>query len=310
MTLALELLLKMRPQPTLRFLRAALASECPLIPVLVTAGVPHYEATEFHRRMSGAGELVDGRWVSEIRSAYAELVNTETPTPRRLEQVPDADRPREKALRSGIGALSEAELLALLLRTGGAQDGVLELAERLLRQHDGLIGLSGFDVDELMRAHGLGPAKASEVCAAFEIGRRLSSAKRRTRPLMRVPEEVVATLRADLVGLRHEELWCLPLDVRSRLISEPRTVSRGDVDGTDAGPRAFFRAALSAGATSCIAVHNHPTGDAHPSQADREVTRRLIAAGRAIDVPLVDHVIIGDEGRFTSLRRDQPELFR
>ena len=115
---------------------------------------------------------------------------------------------------------------------------------------------------------------------------------------------------ADLVLLQHEELYCLPLDPQSRLIGVPRRVSAGDVDGTDAGPRAFMRLALSAGATSCIAVHNHPTGDPTPSAADIAVTRRLAAAGRSIDVPLVDHVVLGDGGRFISLRQEEPGVFR
>jgi DNA repair protein RadC len=155
----------------------------------------------------------------------------------------------------------------------------------------------------------MGPAKAAEIAAAFEIGRRLAQSKRRTRPSLRTPEDVAELLSADLVGLRHEELWCLPLDVHSRLIGEPRVISKGDIDGTDAGPRAFFRQALAAGAASCIAVHNHPTGDATPSAADRAATSKLVAAGRAIGVALVDHFIIGDGGRVTSLRRVEPRLF-
>ncbi len=102
----------------------------------------------------------------------------------------------------------------------------------------------------------------------------------------------------------------MPLDPHSRLIGEPRMVSRGDVDGTDASPRALFRIALSVGATSCIAVHNHPTGDPTPSAADRAVTLRLVAAGRTVDLPLVDHVIVGDGGRCASLRTQEPSLFR
>ena len=106
-----------------------------------------------------------------------------------------------------------------------------------------------------------------------------------------------------------DRLWCLPLDRQSRLIGAPRVVSKGDVDGTDAGPRAFFRAALTAGAVSAIAVHNHPSGDPSPSAADREVTRRLVQAGRTVDVALVDHLVLG-LGAYVSLRRDAGELFR
>jgi DNA repair protein RadC len=273
---------------------------------LIQAGVPHYDGADYLRRLESAGELAAGTWAAEARAAYRALLEP----PRRLERLPEQERPREKALRSGIEVLGDDELLALLLRTGGGGEGVLEFARRLLADHDGLAGLAGLDIGELCSAHGVGPAKAAEIAAAFELGRRLRLARRRERPTLRTPEEVVAALGPDLLALRHEELWCLPLDPRSRLLGEPRMVSRGDVDGTDAGPRAFFRIALAAGATTCIAVHNHPSGDATPSAADRAVTQRLVAAGRAIDVGLVDHVVIGDGGRFTSLRRSDPALFR
>lgn len=306
MPLALEPLLTLRPEPTRRFLAVALPLDRLALEALTAAGVPHYDGAEFLRRLESAGELAAGAWAAEARAAYRVLLDP----PRRLERLPGQERPREKALRSGIEVLGDDELLALLLRTGGAAEGVLEFARRLLVEHDGLAGLAGLDVAQLCAAQGLGPAKAAEIAAAFELGRRLRLARRRERPSLRTPEEVVAALGPDLLALRHEELWCLPLDPHSRLLGEPRMVSRGDVDGTDAGPRAFFRLALAAGATTCIAVHNHPSGDASPSAADRAVTRRLVVAGQAIDVPLVDHVVIGDGGRFSSLRRSDPGLFR
>jgi len=232
-----------------------------------------------------------------------------TTAPRaRLQRLADSERPREKALRSGVSALGDAELLALLLRTGG-QGGVLELAETLLDHHDGLLGLADHTVGELATHKGMGPAKAAELAAAFELGRRLARARRRERPPMRNPEEVIDFLRPELAPLGHEEFWCLPLDARSRLLGEIRVVSRGDVDGTDAGPRAFFRAALRSAAVSAIAVHNHPSGECTPSRSDLRVTRRLVEAGRHVDLPLADHLIVGDAGRYCSIRREHPELF-
>lgn len=229
----------------------------------------------------------------------------------RLARLHRDDRPREKALASGIRSLSDAELLALLLRTGSTSEGVLEFADRLLIERDGLLGLCRLDIGVLMASRGLGPAKAAELAAAFELAARIGQAvRRRERPTLRMPEDVAAFLSGDMVMLGHEELWCLPLDARSRLIGEPRVVSKGDVNGTDAGPRAFFRMALAAGAISCIAVHNHPTGDPTPSDADCKVTGRLVAAGRTIDMPLSDHVVMGDGGRFSSIRRSHPECFR
>ena len=183
-----------------------------------------------------------------------------------------------------------------------------DLAHHVLHRADGLVGLAHQDLPALRRL-GVSPGAAIRVAAAFELGRRLSLARRRERPVMKTPEAVVAAIGVSMAGLTHEELWCLPLDSQSRLIGQPLVVSKGDVDGTDAGPRAFFRLALEAGATSCVALHNHPTGDPTPSAADRSATRRLSEAGRLVDVPLVDHVVLGDGGRFTSLRRLDPHLF-
>ncbi len=145
--------------------------------------------------------------------------------------------------------------------------------------------------------------------ALLEAARRLARMDKPTRREIRNGGDVAAVLRdAPLYGC--ERLWCLALDPHSNLIGEPIIVSMGDVDGTDAGPRAFFRAALAAGATTCIAAHNHPTGDPAPSSADRAVTLRLHAAGRTIDIALVDHVVIGAGGSFVSLRNQEPGLFR
>ncbi|HYE06492.1 MAG TPA: DNA repair protein RadC [Planctomycetota bacterium] len=307
MDLALAASLTLRPLATRRFLGAALGHAAPTADDVCAAGVPRYEAIDFVRRLRQAGEIGDAGWSASARDAYRRRLDDDAPP--RLGSLTASERPREKALASGIGALSDAELVALLLRTGSAELGVLALAERLLTLHDGIVGLSSCDIAALADERGMGPAKAAELAGAFEIGRRLARARRRERPPLRCLKDVYAILAPDLVGLRHEELWCLPLDPHARLIGEPRVVSRGDVDGTDAGPRAFFRLALAAGATSVIAVHNHPSGDATPSHADRQITLRLATAGRLLDVALADHVIIGDDGRSTSLRAYEPGLF-
>ncbi len=310
MTLVLAAALRLQPGSVRRFLHAATSHENPSSATLVENGVPHYEATLYLKKLHEAGELIDHVWQSEVRTAYQLLIQENEVIERKLERLHVADRPREKALHSGIRSLSDNELLALLLRTGAGEEGVMEFAERLLNDYDGLLGIARSDIDALLQAHGIGPAKATELAAAFELANRVANAtRRRERPILNSPEAAVAHLK-EVVLLDHERFYCLPLDARSGLIGEPRQVSQGDVDGTDAGPRAFFRMALSAGATSCIAVHNHPTGDPSPSAADRAVTVRLVAAGRTIDVRLVDHMIIGDGGRFVSLRRDCPELFR
>jgi DNA repair protein RadC len=310
MTLVLEAALRLQPVSVRRFLDAALAQDVANPALLTQFGIPHYEATLYVRRLQDAGELIEFTWQPACRLAYQALLQNVALPERKLERLHSMDRPREKALHSGIRSLGDEELLALLLRTGAGEEGVLEFAERLLSDYDGLLGLARSDLDRLLMARGIGPAKATELAAAFELANRVASAtRRRERPKLNSPEATMLHLR-ELVLLDHERFWCLPLDPRCALIGEPRQISQGDVDGTDAGPRAFYRMALTAGATSCIAVHNHPTGDPSPSAADRSVTLRLVAAGRAVDVPLADHMIIGDGGRFVSLRRECPELFR
>ncbi len=310
MSLALAAQLTTRPEATRRILRAAVASELPTAATLADAGIPRWDAVAAVRRLEAAGEVAASGWHAAARDGYRSLLAAEPATGTALERRDATDRPREKALLGGIASLDDAELVALLLRTGSGDEGVLELAERLLGDHGGLAGLARLRVEELATAKGLGPAKAGELAAACELGRRLASAALRERPVLANPEAAAALLAPLATGLAHEEFWCLPLDPRMRLIGEPRIVARGDVDSTDAPPRAFCRAALLAGSVAAIAVHNHPTGDPTPSAADLAVTRRLVAACRAIEINLQDHLVLGDGGRFSSLRRMHPDCWR
>jgi DNA repair protein RadC len=219
----------------------------------------------------------------------------------RPELLPDTAR----AL--GASALSDDQLVATLVGPVTNPERALDRARELLSQ--GLLDLAGRDLEALI-VDGQSATNAARLVAAFELARRMSRAQRRARPRCATPEEVVPLIAADLVAISHERLVCLALDPQCRLIAQPIIVSVGDVDGTDAGPRAFFRLALQAGASSAIAVHNHPTGNATASAADIAVTRRLVAAGRAVDVALADHVVIGEGGTFMSIRRSYPDAFR
>jgi DNA repair protein RadC len=309
--LALEGPLALRREATLRVIRAAVELDQPTPEALAGVGVPRWDAQEAVRRLTGAGELDARGWQATSRLAYRGLlIASLEPGTSALERRNDSDRPREKALRGGIDALGDVELVALLLRTGSGSEGVLELAQRLLEEHHGIPGLARRRVEELAVYKGLGPAKAAELAAAFEIGRRLASAVLRDRPTLKTPEAIATLLAGLAAGLAHEEFWCLPLDARARLIGEPRQIARGDIDSTDAPPRAFCRAALSAGAVAAVAVHNHPSGDPTPSAADIQVTVRLVLACRAIDMPLHDHLVLGDAGRFASIRRSHPQCWR
>lgn len=173
----------------------------------------------------------------------------------------------------------------------------------------GLLGLSALTEEQAMAMLGLRRTAARRLLWAFALHRRLLVAAQPAEPQLTMPEQIAAVMHP-LAVIDHERLWCLPLDPHLRLIGEPIEISRGDVDGTDVSARGFCRAALRAGAVGAIAVHNHPSGDVSPSAADRAVTRRLVEAGRAIDIRVYDHVIVNATGGCYSLSRSQPELFR
>jgi DNA repair protein RadC len=171
-----------------------------------------------------------------------------------------------------------------------------------------LLSLASHTEIQMARVLCLRPFQVRRLSAAMEMARRMVSVPASPRPPCKTGEEVAAIMRP-LVLLDHERFWCLPLDGYGRLVGPPIEVARGDVDGTDASARAVCRAALRARASQMIAVHNHPSGDPTPSKPDVAVTRHLAAAGRTVDVPLADHVIVTADGRWCSLRRDHPECW-
>lgn len=201
--------------------------------------------------------------------------------------------------------LSDHDVVQVLLGTRPQAGACTE--RRKPYQAQTLDALATTDPLVLQRSLALTPTAARRLAAALELHRRLLRA-RRPRTAMNQPE-LVAQVMLPLVQRDHECLWCLCLDPRSCLIGEPIQVTQGDIDSCEAGPRVFFRYALGRGAATAIVVHNHPTGDPSPSAADVAVTRRLVAAGRALDLQLVDHVIVTASGSFVSLRRRQPELW-
>ncbi len=238
--------------------------------------------------------------------ATSHAVTTDAPRTNRGSNA--TTRPWHVVAQIGAAHLGDAELLALLMGAprGGAGHPV---AEALLTKSDGLVGLASAVRDGPSRCMGMRPRQAAMLASAFELVHRIGRARRAQRPFVLTAADAYALVGAEMSALSHEELWILPLDPHCRLIQGHRIVSKGDVDGTDAGPRLFFRHALLAGATSAIAIHCHPSGDPTPSAADRAVTQRWVAAGRSIDVQLVDHVIIAS-GRYVSLRAAEPGLFR
>lgn len=198
--------------------------------------------------------------------------------------------------------LSDAELLALVLRTGARGRDALDLARRLLREHGGLRGVGRASPGELVSARGLGPAKAASLAAALELGRRLAAGTLRPGVAVRGPAEVYRHFRARLRDSACERFLVVLLDGRHRLL-RAEVVSQGTLTASLVHPREVFRPALREAAAAILVVHNHPSGDPTPSPEDREVTRRLAAAGELLGVRLLDHVVVAERG-FVSLREE------
>ena len=208
-----------------------------------------------------------------------------------MHDIPDSERPRERLLAQGPGALSNAELLAILLRTGTSEENVLHLAERLLAQFGGLQELAEASCAELLGLKGLGSAKVAQMGAAFELGKRLITYDPHQRPVIRQAEDA-AQLVADMRQLQQEHVRVILLDISRRVIAIP-TVYIGTLNASVLRVSEVFREAVIRNSPALIMVHNHPSGDPAPSPEDIDLTRTLIAAARLLDITLVDHLIIG-----------------
>jgi DNA repair protein RadC len=211
----------------------------------------------------------------------------------RFEELPDEDRPRERLSRHGAEVLTDAELLAIFLRTGKKGLNVMALAKELIKEWGTLRRLAGCTPQELAKISGIGPAKACELKAAFEMGRRMA---RPEAEKLRVDKAgvIYELLAGELQSLPHESLRVLLLDTRHGLLEE-KEISQGSLNESIAHPREIFKPAIAKGAYAIAVAHNHPSGDPLPSEADRRLTRRLAEAGTLLQIPLLDHVIIGSK---------------
>jgi DNA repair protein RadC len=216
-----------------------------------------------------------------------------------IRELPAGERPRERLLRQGGGALSDSELLALLLRTGRAGVSVLQMAMDVLRGNGGLAGLLTATPHSLRRS-GLGPAKAATLLAAVEVGRRLAREQIDGEPLSR-PVDVVRYLALRYHTCDQEVMGALFLDARSRLLGE-REMFRGTLSRIAVEPREILRECLQRGAAALYLFHTHPSGDPSPSAEDLLFTRRLADAAEIVGVRLADHVVLGHRGRWVSLK--------
>ncbi len=217
----------------------------------------------------------------------------------RIKDLPLAERPRERLIRSGPVALSNSELLAIIMRTGTQKENVLDLANRLLKEHD-LKSLSQVNVTELRKILGIGETKACQIVACFELSKRLGAYYGELKPHIKTSEDVVNLFMDRFRNLDKECFSVVLLNSKNKLINY-QTVSLGDLNETIAHPREIFQTAIKNSASRMIVVHNHPSGDPTPSESDMQLTEKLIEAGNLLGITVLDHVIIGD-GKWWSWR--------
>ncbi len=217
-----------------------------------------------------------------------------------IRDLPPGERPRERLRDYGPGALSNAELLAIILRTGAASENVLGLATRVLARFGGLAGLAQASFGELCAERGLGEAKAAETKAALELGIRLLSTHPQERMVVKTPQDVANLLLAEMSFLEQEQLKVVLLNTKNQVIAIPQ-VYRGSVNTSLIRVAEVFCQAVRDNCPALVVVHNHPSGDPTPSSEDILVTEQIVAAGKVLDIEVVDHLIIGQQ-RYVSLK--------
>ncbi len=209
----------------------------------------------------------------------------------RIHDLPSGERPREKLAQFGPTALTNAELMALFISTGTKGHSAIDIGRELLEKFGSLAALGGLPVTELAKPHGMGLAKASKLAAAFELGTRVAREQIRDTPLDS-PERIHECFAPQLRHLSQEQVVVAVVDTRLRHIGTT-VVSVGTVSESSAHPREILRPVITRGAHGFILIHNHPSGDPSPSQADEQVTRRMVEAANLMQVRFLDHVIIG-----------------
>jgi DNA repair protein RadC len=217
-----------------------------------------------------------------------------------VKEMPVDERPRERLMRAGPQALSTAELLAIILRVGVGGENVLTMASRLLANFDGLGGIARADFAQLAAQRGLGPAKTAQILAALELGRRLMAESPEERWQIRAPSDAANILMPRLGFQQQEHFAILYLDTRNR-VADQETLYIGSLNTSLVRIAEVFRGAVRRNCAALIVAHNHPSGDPNPSPEDVALTRRLVDAGKLLEVDVLDHLVIG-HNRYVSLR--------
>lgn len=218
----------------------------------------------------------------------------------RITDLQDDDRPRERLQNLGPQALSNAELIAILLRVGVQGENAVQVGQRLLQKFGGIAGIHRAPFDELLHQHGIGEAKAAQIKAAIELGRRLTLESPEERPAINSPADAAVLLQYEMQALEQEHLRVMLLDRRNRVL-EIVDLYRGSVSSSQIRVGEVFREAVRKNASAIIVAHNHPSGDPTPSPDDVAVTRAILQAGKLLDVDVLDHLVIG-QGRWVSLK--------
>ena len=209
------------------------------------------------------------------------------------------DRPREKMFTKGVSALSNSELLAILLNTGNRDNSVLELAQAMLtKASNNLSELGKLSLGDLRTIKGIGRSKAAIIFSALELGRRRQAAASLDKPVIRKSQDIALYLQTTLKDLTYEVFSVIFLN-RANKINHFEIISRGGITGTVADPRVIMKKALEENATSLVLAHNHPSGNLQPSSADEELTRKIKGAASYFDIKVIDHIIVSDDGYYS-----------
>lgn len=217
-----------------------------------------------------------------------------------IRDYPADERPRERLVKNGAKSLSNQELLAILLRTGTREESVIQMANKLLKNFEGLRLLKDASLEEIMAVKGIGYAKAVQILAAVEIGRRIGNLTYQDRYVIRSPEDGANYVMNDMRFLSQEHFVCLYLNTKNQVLHQ-QTIFIGSLNALIVHPREVFKEAFRRSAASIICLHNHPSGDPAPSREDIEVTKRLVECGKLMGIDILDHIIIGDK-KFVSLK--------